>query len=72
MSDLKVPCNVKVDFDVNEDIKSQLGRERKLGNEPPLKEDYYGQMIKERHDLEKALKYKKMTFKELLTWLRKV
>jgi hypothetical protein len=68
---ITVPCNVNVDFDVNEEIKSELGRSRKLGEEPPKKETYMGKMIEERHLLSKALLKKQMTFNELITFLNK-
>lgn len=64
-----VPCNVNVDFDVNEEIKSELCRSRKLCEEPPKKENYMGKMIEERHELNKALSKKKMTFPELIKFL---
>lgn len=68
---ITVPCNVNVDFDVNESIKSELGRSRKLGEEPPRKEDYMGKMVEERYLLSKALEKKKMTFSELITFLNR-
>lgn len=67
---ITVPCNVNVDFDVNEAIKSELGRSRKLGEEPPKKENFMGKMIEERHELNKILDKKKITFDELLTSLK--
>ena len=69
---ITVPCNVNVDFDVNEEIKTELSRSRKLGKEPPKKENHLGKMIEERHTLSKALTKNKMTFDELIHFLNKI
>lgn len=64
-------ANVEMDFDINSEIKVKLAKERKLNENSVNKERAMGKMIEERHELEKALARKKMTFKDLINWLNK-
>lgn len=64
-------ANVEMDFDINSEIKVKLAKERKLNENSVNKERAMGKMIEERHELEKTLARKKMTFKDLINWLNK-
>lgn len=60
-----------LDFDVNEEIKTNLSRKRKISTESTNKDREFGIMIEERHLLDKALQNKKMSFKDLIHFLNK-
>lgn len=71
MAEYKVNALVNIDFHCNEAIKTEY-RLKKLNNEIEItKEDFMGQMIEERRELEKALIKKGMTFKEVIQFLNK-
>lgn len=63
--------NIIIDFDINEEIKTEVNRAKKMGG-TESKEQKLGKMVEERHLLTKALSKKKMTFNELITFLKKV
>ena len=62
--------NILIDFEINEEIKTEVNRNKKLGG-TESKEQRLGKMVEERHKLDKALSKKKMSFAELLTFLNK-
>jgi hypothetical protein len=65
--------NVLIDFDTHAELMSDLNKKRKLGTIKDVNNKrIYGVMIEERFKLDKALKRKKMTFAELLSFLNKV
>lgn len=57
---------IEIDFDVNNKIKSEIAKQRKLGKIEVTKERHLGIMIEERQQLEHHLKTKKLTFKNFL------
>jgi len=59
--------DTELDLTISTDVK----RERKLSESTVTKERYLGTMIEEHHELNKALKNKKMSFKELIHFLNK-
>jgi hypothetical protein len=65
--------NVLIDFDTHAELMTDLNKKRKLGTIKDVNNKrIYGVMIEERFKLDKALKRKKMTFSELLSFLNKV
>ena len=68
---------VSYDTELDLTISTEVKRERKQVEDPEnktpkvTKERYLGIMIEERYELNKALKNKKMTFKELIHFLNK-
>lgn len=66
---LRTKVIANVDFDTNEEIKTNLNRKRVESKNVIDKEALFGDMIEERHVLQKALDKKKMSFAELLTFL---
>lgn len=66
----KTKALVLIDFDVNNDVKAEINRQKKLGADTITKEEQFGKMIEDQFRLEKLLKRKKMSFDELLTTLK--
>lgn len=64
-----VKAQIEIDFEVNEDIKSDIARKRKLGTLEITKERHFGIMIENMVVLEKALLKKKMSYDELIKFL---
>ena len=62
---------IEIDFDVNQSIKNQIEKGRKLKISTLTKERKMGIMVEERYKLEKALTHKKMTFSELIIFLNR-
>ncbi len=62
-----VSYDTELDLTISMDVK----RARKSDEKSPTKERTLGIMIEERYELNKALANKKMTFPELIKFLRK-
>lgn len=69
MSKVTTTTNIIIDFEINEEIKTSVNRDKKTGTSNESKEQRLGRMVEERHRLEKALSKKKMDFSELITFL---
>lgn len=71
MPKITATTNIILDFEINEEVKTSCNRDKKTGASDESKEVRLGRMVEERHQLDKALSKKKMTFSELLTFLNK-
>lgn len=71
MADQNTKTVVLYDTELDLTISMDVKRARKSDDKSPTKERTLGIMIEERHELNKALKNKKMSFKDLIYFLNK-
>jgi hypothetical protein len=69
--EITTPVNAKVDFEINAKIKMELALKKKIDEKPIDRERHLGIMIEDCFQIREALKTKKMTFPELIKFLRK-
>ena len=70
MAALTTPAQVEIDFEVNQTIKNELALKRKKEGAGMKRERYLGIMIEQQFKLISILDKKKMTFEDLLTYLK--
>lgn len=68
---LKTQAVIRIDFAINEQIKSALRLKRLTNGSEMIKEDAMGQMVEERYALEQVLTDKGINFPDLLKLLNK-
>jgi hypothetical protein len=67
---MKTKVQIEIDLDLNNEIKNDLFKKRKLKKTNLIKEKFLGEMIEERYVLEILLNFKGITFSQLMDELR--
>lgn len=62
---------IEIDFDVNNQIKNELSKSKKMGISENTKEKHIGEMVERQHEIEKIMNKKGINHSELLTIIKK-
>lgn len=56
---------IEIDFDVNNQIKNELNKSKKMGISEKTKEKHIGEMVERQHEIEKLLSKKGLNYSDL-------
>jgi len=62
---------IEIDFDVNNEIKNEISKSKKMGMSEKTKEKHIGEMVEKQHQLQKLMIKKGINHDELINLIKK-
>jgi hypothetical protein len=67
---MQTKTNITIDFDINQQLRTDLLKDKQKGISTETKERTLGIMVEQQYELLKILKKKKLSFSDFLTTLK--